>query len=55
MGRAMESRGLQYLRVDGDVASKKRDDIIQKFQSDSTQRVLTITFSTGSVGYVAPA
>ncbi|KAK8044974.1 SNF2-related protein [Apiospora rasikravindrae] len=50
IGHAFESRGLSYLRVDGSMSSKKRNNVLNRFQTDSSSRILMMTFSTGGVG-----
>ncbi|KAL8370100.1 hypothetical protein RB595_000460 [Gaeumannomyces hyphopodioides] len=49
-GKALDARGIKYLRVDGDVLPKKRGNILLKFQTRHASSVLLITFSTGAVG-----
>ncbi|KAJ0130150.1 hypothetical protein HZ326_26743 [Fusarium oxysporum f. sp. albedinis] len=50
VGKALETRGIRYLRVDGDIPSKQRDKILEEFQINRAWRVLIMTFSTGAVG-----
>ncbi|KAK7943140.1 uncharacterized protein PG986_012253 [Apiospora aurea] len=50
IGHTFENRGLSYLRVDGSMSSKKRNDVLNRFQTDSSSRILMMTFSTGGVG-----
>ncbi|KAK8879911.1 hypothetical protein PGQ11_001205 [Apiospora arundinis] len=50
IGQALDSRGLSYLRVDGSMSSKKRNNALHRFQTDSSCRILMMTFSTGGVG-----
>ncbi|KAL8359454.1 hypothetical protein RB601_007831 [Gaeumannomyces tritici] len=50
VGKALDARGIKYLRVDGDVSAKKRGNILLKFQTRHAFSVLLITFSTGAVG-----
>lgn len=50
IGNALETHGIKYLRVDGDVSPKQRGKILLNFQVRHAFRVLLITFSTGAVG-----
>ncbi|KAK8069385.1 hypothetical protein PG994_006001 [Apiospora phragmitis] len=50
IGQALENRGLSYLRVDGNMSAKKRNEALHQFQRNSSCRILMMTFSTGGVG-----
>jgi len=42
--------GVQYLRLDGSVEANKRQDIVNKFNSDPSYDVLLLTTSVGGLG-----
>lgn len=48
--RALEYYRIRFVRIDGKVATKKRDQLIQTFQSDPEIRVILITISCGACG-----
>ncbi|KAI0376808.1 SNF2 family N-terminal domain-containing protein [Hypomontagnella monticulosa] len=50
IGKALNDKHIKYLRVDGDVTSRRRTNILAEFQSRSAARILLMTFSTGAVG-----
>jgi len=49
---ALHAHSIGHLRVDGDVTPKKRNNILLDFKDNNAWRVLIMTFSTGSIGFV---
>ncbi|KAL2206931.1 hypothetical protein CC79DRAFT_1398786 [Sarocladium strictum] len=47
---ALFEKGIQHLRVDGDITARKRNRVLKDFQIRSDFKVLLMTFSTGAVG-----
>ena len=47
---ALIQKGIQHLRVDGDITARKRNRVLKDFQIRSDLKVLLMTFSTGAVG-----
>lgn len=50
VGKALDTQGVKYLRIDGDTTPRKRNNILTEFQSRSASRIIMMTFSTGAVG-----
>ncbi|KAJ4304938.1 hypothetical protein N0V90_000466 [Kalmusia sp. IMI 367209] len=50
LGTALDYQRIQFVRIDGKVATKKRDQLIQAFQTDPEIRVILITMSCGACG-----
>ncbi|KAH7032710.1 SNF2 family N-terminal domain-containing protein [Microdochium trichocladiopsis] len=49
VGRHLEKEGVKYLRIDGETPTKKRQDLLDQFDSQ-TVRVLIMTTGTGAFG-----
>jgi len=48
--RALQHEGDQFVRIDGKVATKKRQSAIHQFHNDPNIRVILITISCGACG-----
>ena len=48
--RALQCEGTQFVRIDGKVATKKRELAIQQFHSNPIIRVILITIACGACG-----
>lgn len=48
--RVLECEGIRFVRIDGKVATKKREQAIQQFHNDPGTRVILITISCGACG-----
>ena len=53
LAHMLDTANIQYLRLDGSLTAKNRNEVLTKFQSDAASKVLIMTFSTGAVGYGA--
>lgn len=50
--RALEGCGIGFVRIDGKVAIKKREQAMQQLRNDAHVRVILITVSCGACGQV---
>ena len=46
----LKEQGLRYLRLDGSVPTKKRKDLVERFQKEDGPAVFLISLKTGGVG-----
>jgi len=48
--KALDAKGIRYVRIDGSLSPSKRDANLKLFREDDAVKVILMTISCGGVG-----